>query len=87
MEEYNFRPPVRKNKESTPYVKSLILIIMTTQDKFYYSLVVIAAIITIMVIIMMFIGPNLVLASCVGIGTLIGLASAITYCAIYSRKN
>ena len=80
-------PPARKNEGSTPYAKSLILTIMTTQDKFYYSLVVVAAIITIMVIIMMFTGPNLVLASCVGIGTIVGLASAITYCAIYSRKN
>ena len=75
LDVYNYRNECQRRR------KAIIM------DRFYYSLVVLAAIITIMVIIMMFIGPNLVLASCVGIGTLIGLASAITYCAIYSRRN
>lgn len=75
LDMYNYRNECKRRRNA---------VIM---DRFYYSLMALGAVITIMVIIMMFTGPNLVLASCVGIGTIVGLALAITYCAVYSRKN
>ena len=79
-------PPYAKIRKVPPMLNQLILIIMATQDKFYYSLVGLAAIITIMVIIMMFTGFSLALAKAIGIGTLVALGAAITYCIMYGKK-